>query len=97
MFKLLILHSGMTKATSAANYIFWLQELQPTIRKTSENYNIGPDNFSSLALENLQFSYPMRPHARILRGIDLHVRILSSLLPSLSLALRHVANANDVD
>lgn len=63
----------MTKATDAANYIFWLEQLQPTIRETDENREIGPGDFKSLHLENLQFSYPMRPHARVLRGIDLHV------------------------
>lgn len=71
---LLNLPSGMTKATNAANYIFWLEELQPTIRETPDNHDIGPDDFSSFALEKLQFSYPLRPHARILRGIDLNVR-----------------------
>ncbi|KAF9882644.1 hypothetical protein FE257_005808 [Aspergillus nanangensis] len=65
---------SMTKATNAANYIFWLDELQPTIRETPENRNVGPDTFSSLALEKLQFSYPLRPHARVLRGVDLHVK-----------------------
>lgn len=70
---------SMTKATSAANYIFWLSELQPTIRETPENYDIGPCDFSSLALEKLQFSYPLRPHARVLRGINLHVSFPSSL------------------
>lgn len=71
----------MSKATSAANYIFWLEELQPTIRETPENHKVGPDDFSSLALEKLQFSYPLRPHARILRGVDLHVRFSPSLPP----------------
>lgn len=63
----------MTKATNAANYIFWLEELQPTIREAPENHDIGPDDFSSIALENMQFSYPSRPQSRILRGIDLHL------------------------
>ncbi|KAJ5401254.1 uncharacterized protein N7487_007150 [Penicillium crustosum] len=66
--------SSMTKATNAANYIFWLEQLQPTIRETGENRDIGPGDFKSLHLENLQFSYPMRPHARVLRGIDLHIK-----------------------
>ncbi|KAF3018323.1 hypothetical protein E8E15_005862 [Penicillium rubens] len=65
--------SSMTKATNAANYIFWLEELQPTIRETDENRDIGPGDLKSLHLESLQFSYPMRPHARVLRGIDLHI------------------------
>ncbi|KXG51792.1 ABC transporter, integral membrane type 1 [Penicillium griseofulvum] len=66
--------SSMTKATHAANYIFWLEELQPTIRETEENHDIGPGDFKSMHLENLQFSYPMRPHARVLRGVDLHIK-----------------------
>ncbi|KAJ5413568.1 hypothetical protein N7465_005873 [Penicillium sp. CMV-2018d] len=66
--------SSMTKATNAANYIFWLEQLQPTIRETDENRDIGPGDFKSLHLENLQFSYPMRPHGRVLRGIDLHIK-----------------------
>lgn len=65
---------GMTKATNAANYIFWLEQLQPSIRETDENREIGPGKLQSLELENLQFCYPMRPNARVLRGIDLHVR-----------------------
>ncbi|OQE35202.1 hypothetical protein PENCOP_c014G03041 [Penicillium coprophilum] len=66
--------SSMTKATHAANYIFWLEELQPTIRDTEENRDIGPGDFGSLHMESLQFSYPMRPHARVLRGIDLQIK-----------------------
>ncbi|KAJ5782032.1 ABC transporter [Penicillium paradoxum] len=66
--------SSMTKAVNAANYIFWLEELQPTIRETDENRDIGPGDFKSLQLENLQFSYPMRPDARVLRGIELHIK-----------------------
>ncbi|KAJ5112704.1 ABC transporter [Penicillium argentinense] len=65
--------SSMTKATNAANYIFWLEELEPTIKETPENHDVGPENLSTLALERLQFSYPMRPLARILRGVDLHI------------------------
>lgn len=63
----------MSKATNAANYIFWLEQLQPSIRDTDENRERGPENFKSLELDNLQFSYPMRPNARVLRGIDLDV------------------------
>lgn len=66
----------MTKATSAANYIFWLEELQPTIKETKENSEVGPDNFSLLELQNLHFSYPLRPYAHILRGINLHVSLV---------------------
>ncbi|CAG7945048.1 unnamed protein product [Penicillium olsonii] len=66
--------SSMSKATNAANYIFWLEQLEPTIRETEENREIGPGDFKSLELDNLQFSYPMRPNARVLRGINLHIK-----------------------
>jgi hypothetical protein len=45
----------MTKATSAANYIFWLEQLQPTIRETDDNRDIGPGDFKSLHLETCNF------------------------------------------
>lgn len=64
----------MTKATNAANYIFWLEQLQPTIKADDSNRNVGPDGCKSLELDNMQFSYPMRPDARVLRGINLKVR-----------------------
>ncbi|KAJ5114350.1 hypothetical protein NUU61_000109 [Penicillium alfredii] len=65
--------SSMTKATNSANYIFWLEGLEPTIQETAENHDTGPNGFKSLQLNNLQFSYPMRPHAHILRGINLEI------------------------
>lgn len=63
----------MTKATNAANYIFWLEQLNPTITETHENRDVGPSGFKSLGLDKVKFSYPMRPHARVLRGVDLQV------------------------
>lgn len=73
----------MTKATNAANYIFWLEQLHPQITETHENHKNGPDGFKSLALDKVQFSYPMRPHTRVLRGVDLEV--CHSYTPSFSL------------
>ncbi|KAI0465703.1 ABC transporter, partial [Xylaria cf. heliscus] len=66
--------SSMTKARNAANYIFWLQHLQPTITETPNNCELGPNGFRSLDLDNLHFSYPMRPHIWILRGINLKIK-----------------------
>ena len=66
----------MTKACGAANYLFWLEQLQPTIRETESNRNNGPSGFRSLNVDNVHFSYPMRPGARILRGVDLKVGVI---------------------
>ena len=49
--------------------------------ETKENSEVGPDKFSLLELQNLYFSYPLRPYAHILRGIDLHVSLLLSRVP----------------
>ncbi|GKT94534.1 LOW QUALITY PROTEIN: ABC transporter [Colletotrichum tofieldiae] len=62
---------SMTKACGAANYLFWLEQLQPTIRETDENRDNGPKGFQALDIKKVQFSYPMRPDARVLRGVNL--------------------------
>ena len=69
----------MTKATNAANYLFWLEQLQPTIRETERNVNTVPTCFDSVEMDHVQFSYPMRPRARILRDINLKVSRYLSL------------------
>ncbi|KAH8162621.1 hypothetical protein CIB48_g5629 [Xylaria polymorpha] len=66
--------SSMTKARNAANYIFWLHHLQPTIAETPANVGIGPKGFQSIDLEKLHFSYPMRPRVRVLNGINLQIK-----------------------
>lgn len=63
----------MTKAVNAANYLFWLSELQPSIDETDENQKIGPTNYSMIDLDRVKFSYPMRPQVQVLRGVNLAV------------------------
>ena len=64
----------MTKATNAANYLFWLEQLEPSIRETPENREVGPSGYKHMDLDRLQFSYPMRPNTRVMRGVNLKVR-----------------------
>jgi ATP-binding cassette, subfamily B (MDR/TAP), member 1 len=66
--------SSMTKATNAANYLFWLEQLNPSIRETDENRANGPEGFQSLDVDKVQFSYPLRPDAPVLRGINLKIK-----------------------
>ncbi|RSL93153.1 hypothetical protein CEP52_013398 [Fusarium oligoseptatum] len=66
--------TSMTKGLNAANYIFWLNQLQPTVQPTPENRDNGPKDGGSVALHDVRFSYPLRPHAHVLRGIDLEVK-----------------------
>ncbi|KAH8204908.1 hypothetical protein TruAng_000947 [Truncatella angustata] len=65
--------SSMTKARHAANYIFWIERLQPTITETYDNNNVTPTEYKSIELNRMEFSYPLRPHARVLRGVDLKI------------------------
>ncbi|KAF7548406.1 hypothetical protein G7Z17_g7084 [Cylindrodendrum hubeiense] len=66
--------TSMTKGINAANYIFWLQSLEPTVQETPENRDNGPKSGGPIALDNVRFSYPLRPHAQVLRGIELNVK-----------------------
>ncbi|KAF9874829.1 ABC transporter [Colletotrichum karsti] len=66
--------SSMTKGINAANYLFWLHDLQPLIQETPENRDRAPKAGRSLDFEHLRFSYPMRPDAHVLRGVDLEIK-----------------------
>ncbi|CAG9989103.1 unnamed protein product [Clonostachys byssicola] len=64
--------SSFTKANSAANYFFWIKSLQPSILGTAENEKRGPsDGCKSYHLDNLEFSYPLAPRHRVLKGVSL--------------------------
>ncbi|KAH7165052.1 multidrug resistance protein 1, 2, 3 [Fusarium sp. MPI-SDFR-AT-0072] len=66
--------SSFTKANSAANYYFWLTCLQPIIRDTDDNREKGPANGgSSIDFQNIQFSYPLAPEKRVLKGLSLTI------------------------
>lgn len=66
--------TSMTKGLNAANYMFWLQALEPTVQETPENRGNGPKSGGPITLDNIRFSYPLRPHAAVLRGIELNVK-----------------------
>ncbi|KAM5345029.1 hypothetical protein ACJ41O_010891 [Fusarium nematophilum] len=66
--------TSITKGVNAANYIFWLHELQPTVQATPENHDNGPKSGGPIVLDNVRFSYPLRPHAPVLRGVELNVK-----------------------
>ncbi|OTA58872.1 P-loop containing nucleoside triphosphate hydrolase protein [Hypoxylon sp. EC38] len=67
--------SSFSKGNDAANYYFWLSGLQATIRETDENREIGPsDNCSSYDFDKVQFSYPLAPDTRVLKGVSLSIQ-----------------------
>ncbi|KAH7201525.1 P-loop containing nucleoside triphosphate hydrolase protein [Fusarium oxysporum] len=64
--------SSFTKANSAANYFFWLRDLEPTIQETIDNIDNAPaDGCKSYDLRDLEFSYPLAPNNRVLKGLSL--------------------------
>ncbi|KAK6224273.1 ATP-binding cassette sub-family B member 5 [Colletotrichum tabaci] len=66
--------SSFTKANTAANYYFWLMSLQPTIRDTDENRSKGPAaDCRSYDFRDVQFSYPLAPDNRVLKGVSLKI------------------------
>jgi ATP-binding cassette subfamily B (MDR/TAP) protein 1 len=65
--------SSITKGINATNYSFWLNALEPTVRETPENRDNAPGAGSSIAFHNARFSYPLRPEAAVLKGVDLKV------------------------
>ncbi|KAL2754890.1 hypothetical protein ACRALDRAFT_2042733 [Sodiomyces alcalophilus JCM 7366] len=72
--QLFMFSTSITKGINAANYIFWLRQLEPTVRETPENRDKGPKSGGPIALEDVRFSYPLRPDATVLRGVDLHIK-----------------------
>ncbi|KAM0545418.1 hypothetical protein ACHAPJ_011323 [Fusarium lateritium] len=66
--------SSFTKANSAANYYFWLTGLQPLIRETEETKEKGPkSDCTSIDFQDVQFSYPLAPEKRVIKGLDLTI------------------------
>ena len=65
-------HKGFTKANQALNYYFWLSTLEPTICETESNKEKGPaDGCRSFDFADVQFSYPLAPNNRVLKGVSL--------------------------
>ncbi|EEU41025.1 uncharacterized protein NECHADRAFT_91240 [Fusarium vanettenii 77-13-4] len=67
--------TSITKGINAANYVFWLKGLQPTIQETDENRKNGPSSGgTSVDLDEVRFSYPLRPSIPVLRGLNLSIK-----------------------
>ena len=66
--------TSLSKAADAANYIFWLRTIQPTIAETERNRDQGPSpGNETLDLQDLQFRYKQRMASRVLRGVSMTI------------------------
>ncbi|KAH8429403.1 ABC transporter ATP-binding protein [Aspergillus melleus] len=67
--------SSFTKANQAANYYFWLDDLEGTIRETDGNRKEGPAyGCRSYDFQDVHFSYPLAPNTQVLKGVSLSIR-----------------------
>ncbi|KAE8330307.1 multidrug resistance protein 1, 2, 3 [Aspergillus sergii] len=63
--------TSITKGVNAANYLFWLNDLQKAVQERIRSHKQGPGAVYSLDLEKVKFSYPRRPEIPVLKGLDL--------------------------
>ncbi|PLB50050.1 multidrug resistance protein 1, 2, 3 [Aspergillus steynii IBT 23096] len=63
--------TSITKGVNAANYLFWLNDLQQTMRETDGTRESGPGAADIVDLDNVNFSYPLRPEILVLKGLNL--------------------------
>ncbi|EJP62955.1 ABC transporter [Beauveria bassiana ARSEF 2860] len=66
--------TSLTKGKNAANYLFWLHDLEPTVKETKENKDNGPGAARPVAFDNVRFSYPLRPETSVLKGVNLEIK-----------------------
>ncbi|KAL4747255.1 hypothetical protein BDW72DRAFT_209714 [Aspergillus terricola var. indicus] len=67
--------SSFTKANQAANYYFWLDMIDGTIRENDDNCNEGPEDVCrSIDFEDVRFAYPLAPENLVLKGVSLSIR-----------------------
>lgn len=66
--------SSITTGVNAANYLFWLDDLQKAVQQGDGSGGQTPDTVHFLNLDKVKFSYPRRPEIPILKGVDLSVR-----------------------
>ncbi|KAL8831506.1 MAG: hypothetical protein Q9170_005263 [Blastenia crenularia] len=67
--------TSLSKAAEAANYIFWLRTLKPSISETHQNQHQGlsKDN-ETIDIQGLQFRYKQHMAARVLRGVSMTIK-----------------------
>ena len=68
----------MTKAATAANYIFWLRSVTPAVeedpRKPPNDDDENNQEPAHIEAQDLAFAYESRPNAKVLDNINVDVR-----------------------
>jgi ATP-binding cassette subfamily B (MDR/TAP) protein 1 len=78
--------TSFTKAHRAANYLLWLHSIEPKMREQIEpnvpdiEKDDGEDGAAAeIYCDDLTFSYPLRPHYKVLRGVRVNAKPGQSL------------------
>ncbi|OAG00999.1 P-loop containing nucleoside triphosphate hydrolase protein [Paraphaeosphaeria sporulosa] len=69
--------TSMTKAATAANYIFWLRRQTPRVQENPSKppFNDGNEKDPAhIQVDNVDFAYESRPNANVLKNIDVDVK-----------------------
>ncbi|KNG46830.1 multidrug resistance protein 1 [Stemphylium lycopersici] len=69
--------TSLTKAATAANYVFWLRRLRPAVEEDASKppFNNEKDKDPAhIEVQDITFAYESRPHAKVLEGIDVDVQ-----------------------
>jgi ABC-type multidrug transport system fused ATPase/permease subunit len=76
--------TSMTKAATAANFVFWLRQMKPGVEedpsKPPHDDEKGGNGPAHVAAEELTFSYESRPTAKVLDNINIDVSYLHHTL-----------------
>ena len=70
--------TSLTKAATAANYVFWLRGLKPAVQEDPSKPPFDSDEDRKpmhTEIQDVAFAYESRPHAKVLEGIDVDVRV----------------------
>jgi ABC-type multidrug transport system fused ATPase/permease subunit len=68
--------TSLTKSATAANYIFWLRRLKPAVQEDASKppFDDGDDKGpAEVAVQDVDFAYESRPHAKVLESIHVDV------------------------
>ncbi|KXH49001.1 ATP-binding cassette sub-family B member 5 [Colletotrichum salicis] len=88
--------SSFTRAKTAANYCFWLSDILPKIREKDENKGKGPAvGCQSIDFRDVQFSYPLAPDHRVLKGVSLKVCVLKTFNIDISRQIAKLRQVNN--
>ncbi|KAK1961592.1 ABC transporter [Colletotrichum sublineola] len=67
--------SSITKGKNATHFYLWVKSLQPVVKETQHNQAvIPPRHIEAIGVDNVKFSYPLKPDMQVLQGVSIDVK-----------------------